>query len=107
MKINNIFKFIMLVLILGFIFMVIASKSGYYEYQLSNKRDMTDEAILRFEQDVKEGKYIDINNYIDNKSVDYNNKISNVGNSISKTISSALAKGFSYVFNYLNKQIEK
>ncbi len=107
MKINNIFKFIMLVLILGFMFLVFASKSGYYEYQLSNKRDMTDEAILRFEQDVKEGKYIDINNYIDNKKVDYNNKISNVGNSISKTINSVLAKGFSYVFDYLNKQIEK
>ena len=107
MKIGNIFKFLMIVLILGFIFLVIASKSGYYEYQLSEKRNMTDEAIARFEKDVKDGKYIDINNYIDNNSVDYNNKISNVGNTLSKTISSAIAKGFSYVFDYLNSQIEK
>ncbi len=107
MKINNILKFIGILLLLSFIFLIIASKSGYYEYQLSNKRIMTEEAIERFEKDVSDGKYIDLNKYIDTNSKDYNNKISNIGNNLSNTISSIVSKGFSYLFDYLNKQIER
>lgn len=107
MKINNILKFFGIILLLSFMFLIIASKSGYYEYQLSNKRAMTDEAIARFEKDVSEGKYIDLNNYIDSENKNYNNKISNMGNSLSNTVSSAISKCFSFLFDYLNKQIDK
>ena len=107
MKINNILKFLGILLLLSFTFLIIASKSGYYEYQLSNKRALTEEAISKFEKDVSDGKYIDINNYIDTENKDYNNKISNLGNDLSNTISTFISKGFSYLFNYLNKQIEK
>lgn len=107
MKINSVLKFFGIILLLSFTFLIIASKSGYYEYQLSNKRAMTDKAIAKFEKDVSEGKYIDLNNYIDSEKKDYNNKISSIGNDLSNTVSSAISKGFSLLFDYLNKQIEK
>lgn len=102
---NKIFKFFGIILLLIFIFLVIASKSGYYEYELSQKTKLTDEAIERFEDDVKNGKSIDINNYMNTKAKNYNNKISNVGNEISNSVEKIISKGFSYLFNYLNKQI--
>ena len=98
-------KFIFLALFSIFIFLVIASKSGYYEYELSKKTKLTDEAIERFETDVKSGKKIDINDYVDTRKIDYNNKISNAGNKISNSVQKIVSKGFSIVFNYLNKKI--
>ena len=59
MKSNNIFKFVFIILILVFLFLIVASQSGYYEYELSRKTKLTDEAIDKFENDVKEGKNID------------------------------------------------
>ena len=102
---SKIFKFIGIIIISSFIFLIIASKSGYYEYELSNKTNLTNEAIKKFEEDVEKGKSIDINDYLDNKSKDYNNKISNMGNKISNSIEGVLSKGFSYIFKYLNKHI--
>lgn len=107
MKLNNVFKFIFIILILTFTFMIIASGSGYYEYELSKKTKLTEEAIDRFESDISNGKSIDINNYIDSKSKNYNNKFSNLGNDISTTVNSIISKGFSYFFKYLNNQIDK
>lgn len=107
MKANNIFKFIFIILVLIFFFMIIAGRSGYYEYELSEKRRLTDEAIERFEKDVSEGKNIDIKNYLDSKNKNYNNKVSNMGNDISNTIEKIISKGFRSLFKYLNKQIDK
>ena len=107
MKANNIFKFIFIILVLIFFFMIIAGRSGYYEYELSEKRKLTDEAIERFEKDVSEGKNIDIKNYLDSKNKNYNNKVSNMGNDISNTIEKIISKGFRDLFKYLNKLIDK
>ena len=103
---DKIIKFIFVILIMFFIFLMIASKSGYYEYELSQKRKLTDEAIEKFENDVALGKSIDINNYLDNKSKDYSNKFSKLGNSISETVENIFSKGIGYIFKYINKELE-
>ena len=77
MKSNNIFKFVFIILILVFLFLIVASQSGYYEYELSRKTKLTDEAIDKFENDVKEGKNIDINNYVSIRVKDRDNLESN------------------------------
>ena len=107
MKINKIFKFIFIILVALFIFLIIASKSGYYEYELLEKRKLTDESIKRFESDVISGKSIDINDYIDNKSKDYNNSFSKVGNKLSTVVENAFSRGIGYLFKYINKELEK
>ena len=107
MKAKNVFKFIFIVCILSFMFLIIASQSGYHEYELSKRRQLTDEAIEKFEQDVKDGKDIDINNYVVNEKKDYNNAVSNFGNEFSNKVEIVFSKGFDYLFKYLNDQSDK
>jgi len=103
MKFNNVFKFVFIMLMLTFVFLLVASKSGYYEYELSEKTKLTDEAIKQFEADINSGKNIDIKNYIESKNKNYNNKVSNLGKKVSNTIESTISKGFSCIFKYLSK----
>ena len=94
-------------MILVFLFLIVASQSGYYEYELSSKTKLTDEAIDKFENDVKEGKNIDINNYLVNEKKDYNNDVSNFGRKFSDKIESVFSKGFDYLFRYIDSQNKK
>ena len=107
MKVNSFLKFILLTLILCFSFLIIASRSGYYEYELSKKTRLTEESIEKFEQDIQNGKSIDINNYIVSKEVNYNNSVSSLGNKISEKLENTVSKGINIIFKYLSKQIEK
>lgn len=106
LKIDKLFKLTFIILIVLFVFLIVASKSGYYEYELSQKRKLTDEAIEKFENDVAQGKSIDINNYLENKEKDYSNKISKLGNRVSDTIETIFSKGIGYIFKYINKELE-
>ena len=62
-KKNNWFKRILIILILLFISLYISSVSGYYEAKISDKVALTDKEIKQFEQDVMNGKEVDLNNY--------------------------------------------
>lgn len=73
----------------------ISSISGFYEAKLSNKVALTDEAIKEFENDVIEGKTIDVNTYINNKNVDYSNKFTESGEELSEAVTKILTEGFS------------
>lgn len=107
MKIAKTFKFTFIVLLLMFTFLIIASKSGYYEYQLSNKKRLTEEAIERFENDVQKGKNIDLDDYLDASTNNYNNKVSNLGNKVSESIGDLASNCFKIIFNYLNNEVNK
>ena len=106
MKIDKIFKFIFIVLIITFAFMMFASRNGYYEYQLSKKTQLTEESIKKFEKDIETGKSIDINDYITDKNNNYDNKVSRLGNKISTKLEDGISKCFDLLFKYLNNQIE-
>lgn len=94
-KKNNWFKKIMIVLIIIFLGLYIASVSGYYEARVSNKVALTDEAIKNFEKDVLEGKTVDINTYIQNEDIDYSNKFTKAGENVAQAIIDIITKGFS------------
>ena len=67
-KTNWLKKFLTISFII-FMGLYISSISGFYEAKLSNKVALTDEAIKEFENDVIEGKTIDVNTYITNKQI--------------------------------------
>ena len=60
----NLFKGIFLILLFTFTTLYIASYNGYYEYSNNKKVTLTNEKIKEFEEDVKNGKKIDLENYI-------------------------------------------
>lgn len=100
-KINKNIKRIFYLLFILFITLYFANKTGYYESRLQNKTNLTKEAILRFEQDVADGKEVDINNYIDTSVKEYNNKYSSLGLNISNLIDKGINKSIELVLKII------
>ena len=107
MKINKkgvekCFKMISTILVLAFIGLYISYNAGYYDYGTYKTTMLTNEAIKKFENDVKEGKNISINNYVEDIKVDYGNKVSNTGLYISKKVDEVMTTSFKKVFSFVS-----
>ena len=95
-KIFNIISIILVVLFLSLYF------SKYNNEYYINQKVLTDEAIIRFEQDLKEGKEIKASNYIQ-KDKDYNNKVSKLGLKTSSLIEKTFTKTLKLFAKYISK----
>ena len=99
---TKIFKKIFIVLLIGFTAIYISEATGYYEFEQHNKKVMTEEKIKEFEQDVKNGKNIDLNNYVVNDTKNYESKLSKLGDNMSDKIEDVVVGGLNATFKYLN-----
>lgn len=90
MKVNKILKFVSFIIILTFLFAYFIEITGYYEYKLLNKRILTEEQMRKFENDIKEGKEIDLEDYLSNTNVDYSNKLTKTTSNISLKLNNCL-----------------
>lgn len=100
------FKYLFFSLLVGFTAIYISQATGYYEYEQYRNAVLTKEKIAQFEADLKEGKNIDVNDYLTNDLPDYENKMSSLGLQISDGISSVVADGIVGTFEFLNKMVE-
>ena len=100
------FKIFFIICFVSFLTFYISLKSGYYEYNSRRKMTFTKEQIERFEDDVKSGNDIDINEYLVNTDKDYQNRISRFTLGISNTISKYIRGGINTVFNKIGNAIE-
>lgn len=94
------------VIVIIFLCSYFVQTSGYYEYELHNKKNLTEEAILQFEKDVKEGKDIDINNYLLNTNVDYSNKLTDTTSNISIKLNNYLKEILTNGFNIFERLVK-
>lgn len=106
-KVNTICKFLFFVCFITFLTFYVAQQSGYYEYTERKKMSFTKEQIEQFEQDVKNGKEIDINNYMQNTDKNYQNKISKLTLGVSENISKYTKKGVDIIFTRIGSAIEE
>ena len=106
-KLNKVFKIIIFLCFISYLTFYIAGKSGYYEYKERKKMTFTKEQIEKFENDVKEGKNIDIKEYLDNTEKNYQNKISKTTLNISEKISEYTRKGVNMIFSKLGNMIDQ
>ncbi len=90
-------------LFFGFLVLYFAQAGGYYEDLNNKKTSLTQEKIKQFEQDVKEGKTIKVENYVSNIKKNYDNKVSNFGLFTSKVF----ADGFKWTMNGIFNGIDK
>lgn len=88
---KKIIKGILVFLVVLFLIVYVNKDNYYVEEQV-----ISNEAIERFEKDIKEGKEIDPTNYMNPKK-DYNNKISKTA----LKISSLIEKGVNKILNKL------
>ncbi len=91
-KLNKIFKYCILISFVTFFALYLSQSTGYFEYRNSKKVALTNDQIQKFEQDVKEGKNVDIEKYIDINNKNYQNTISKAGLSISNATEKVIQK---------------
>lgn len=82
--------------------MYISVGSNYYEYELHKKVMLTNEDIKKFEDDVKNNKEVDIDNYISSR-VDYSNSFSKASTKVSKETKKYIKQGIEGIFNIFSK----
>lgn len=81
------------------------AETGYYEYKEYNKMILTEEAMKRFENDIKEGKDVTVENYITTSYKDYSNKISSLGLKAGESLENFMTKGIGGVFSVVTKLV--
>ena len=104
---NKIFHKVWFILFLIFLTLYISQASGYYESSISKKTTFTNEQIKRFEQDIKDGKNVDIEKYLDNTTKNYQNKLSKTALSFSETISKYTKMGIEKFFSIIGNAVEE
>lgn len=91
-KLNKLFRYAILVSFVTFFALYLSQSTGYFEYRNSKKVALTNKQIEKFEQDIKEGKTVDIENYIETNNQNYQNTISKTGLAISNLTEKAIRK---------------
>lgn len=103
---NNGFKIVAILFFIMFLVLYFAQSFGYYENINEKKAMVTEEKIKEFEEDVKNGEKIDVNNYVVNIKKDYSNKLSSFGLYTSKKFAKYFKKGINGIFSGLDDVIE-
>ena len=105
MKKESIFKFILLCFIICFLVILFAGKTGYYEKKLRDNSILTEEQIKKFEEDLKNGKNVDISNYVINENKDYTTKLKSDVYSVYLNLEKTIDKIVKFIFNEVGKNI--
>lgn len=108
MNINTkkIFNTSIFILFTIFVCLYFASNNGYYEYQNKEKTELTKEKIKQFEEDIKNGKRVDIKDYLSKEDKNYDNKITKLGNKLSDVIDYSMMDTIEKTFNFFEKVIK-
>ena len=96
---NKVSKLLIAFLLIIFIIMYYFG-SNIYDYKIIEKKNLTEEQIKKFENDVKEGKEIDLEQYVV-KDKNYSNKVTRLNTKISNIIET----GFKKIFKKKKKNI--
>ncbi len=99
----NWFFRILSILFMIYISLTIAMQTGYYEAKLNERTILTEENIKKFEEDVKNGKNVDINDYVVEKSRDFSNGTTKAGVAISHLVEKFFTEGITQFGEILKK----
>ncbi len=105
MKGNKIFNNILFVLLIIFLTIFVSNKYGYFEHEKHRQVALTQEQIERFEEDIKNGKDISLENY--KVTINYQTKLSQAGLNISNYISTVIRKGVNSIFKNVEKVVNQ
>ena len=96
------FNWILFILFLIFLAIYYSANAGLIDYQSKYKKELTEEEILKFEEDIKNGIDVDIGEYKKDENR-YNNSLSKA----TLKVSNGIGNVFQEVLNYFFNQIEK
>ncbi len=104
---SKIFWKIFLALFIAFFALYVSEATGYYEFEQHKRVTLTQDKIKEFEQDIADGKNVDIKDYMGEREINYQTKISNTGLKISEGIGKWAQDGLGAAFNFLNQIMEE
>lgn len=104
---RKIFHIFIWFLFLSFLVLYFAQSSGYYENLNNKKVSLTEEKIKEFEEDVKNGKEINVENYVVNIRKDYRNKVSSFGLYSSSFFAKYFKIGLEKVFGGIDSAVNE
>ena len=96
---NKVFLIIFLSFFIFFSILLLAQSQGYYKNRNQKTKILTDEQIKNFEEDVRNGKSIDIKEYVLYEDKDYTNKVSDNVYKISLKLEDAVDSTIKMIFN--------
>ena len=100
-----VFKRIITFLFIVYIILYFQVETGINS-DIKNKTIITQENIEKFEEDIKNGEYIDIKNYTEYNEVDTSNIISDTGYIISQKASNFFGKELVEFFKFIGKLVK-
>lgn len=106
-KNNKLITIIFGIFLFSFMIIYFSEVTGYYEYKNYQKTFLTNEQIKKYEEDIKNGIEVDLNEYLIKDDKKYNNKLSILASKISNGISKIVKNGVEYSFKYISKLIEE
>lgn len=106
MKAKNVFRIIFFTILILFTTLYMTQALGYYEYSAKKTNRLTEDAVRKFEQDLKEGKEVNASDYI-KKENDYSNRLSKLGITASNIVGDTFDNLMNFIFNELAKNVEK
>ncbi|MBR3162089.1 MAG: hypothetical protein IKF19_05100 [Bacilli bacterium] len=106
MKSKKMVKLLIEAVIIVFIFSYAIEKSGYYEYNLQEKKNMTEDEIKKFENDVKMGKNVDVKDYLNDVTKDYSSNLTRSASTFSLNLNRYLIKTINETINIFSKLVK-
>lgn len=103
----NTFKIIFCIFLFIYLVLFFSSYTGYYEYNNYKKTRLTNEQIKKFEKDIKDGKELDIEEYLVIDKYSYKTNLSTLTIKISEGISSIVTYGVKSTFKYISSFIDE
>ncbi len=97
---KKIVKYVIYLLFATFLFYFLVGDKMYQD-DLMKRKNLTEEQIKKFEEDIKNGVEIDLNEYVV-KEKDYSNSVTKINGKIS----SLIEKGFKKVFEYFLSSLD-
>lgn len=102
-KKTNWFKIVMIFFFVAYISLYILNLSGYYDGSIRRKIEFTEGQILEFEEDIKNGKNVEVTDYLEDQNKDYTNGASKLGYTISKNVDAFLNRGIKDIISILGR----
>ena len=103
---TNFLKFVFYFFLVFFFAILLAEKTGYYVPKSTKTKILTEEQIKIFEEDIRNGKEIDVANYTTNLHKDYANELSNTIYRTSLKLETIFDRMIRLIFNHIEDSLD-
>ena len=103
---DRLFKYTMLVLFLLFLGLYFSANSGLIDYPAKHRKELTEQSIKEFENDINNNVNIDLKKYVNNDNTKYDNKVSRTTLKVSNFLGESVKTTLDFFFKTISKSLD-